>query len=290
MEITEKQEGNAEWNDNNAQLSSTAEDDLISVLQTENLSDVENDKKIERYFQTILEPQEFEELQTLVIDSNNVISWQELIQDWVLNMENKRIQWIYWKGDLDLSWTRIKSLWKLEYVWWNLHCDHIKTLENLWNLKEVWWDLNLSWTKIKSLWKLEKVWWNLYCDYVKTLEDLWDLKEVWWYMEISRTSIKTLWWLKKVWTLTCRNQRILEDLWDLKEIKWDLYFTWTNIELQLELIKRVKKGELNIEGKIVFWWNIEKFLEQEKIQKRISWLLDIKDIDEEKLIEFINNK
>ncbi len=201
----------------------------------------------ENYFQDILEITEFEGLKKLVEDSNGIISWDKLTEEWVVKIKTGKIEWIYWKGKLDLRWTRLKSLWKIKTVTWWLACEEVETLENIWELEEVWWSLLLTWTRVKTLWRLKKVNWWLDCEGVETLEDLWKLEEIWWWLNLIRTKIKSLWKLKKIWQhLNCYGLETLEDLWELEEVWLYLYLEWCNIKIQLEVIRKVGEEKLKV--------------------------------------------
>ncbi len=192
----------------------------------------------ENYFQNILREEDFEGLKRLVEDSNGIISWEKLIEKWVVRIEWEKIEWIYWKGILEIRWTRLKTLWKLKKVSWWLECNGVETLEDIWELEEVWWNLNLIWTKIKSLWGLKKIEWGLNCEGVKTLKDLWELEEVLWWLSLRWTKIKSLWKLKKIWQhLNCYGLETLEDIWELEEVKDWLDLRWTRIKTLWKLKK-----------------------------------------------------
>ncbi len=387
----------------------------------------------ENYFQNILKEEEFEGLKKLVEDSNGIISWEKLIKKWVVKIEWREIEWIYWKRGLDLRWTSVeslwkikkikyyfyymwseekledlweleevwesvniewtsvvdlwrlteikgslyikgskvktlgnmkniwweldcegvvtledmwkleevrrwvdlrwtsvKSLWKLKKVWWYLDCNNVKTLIDLWELEELWLDLNLRWTSVKSLWKLKKIWWSLYCQNLKTLESLgtlekvkervelgwtsmkslWKLRKVWWtlnckdiktlkdlwnlelvkgwVLDVSWTKIRSLWKLEEIprWALYCKNIETLEDIWNLKKIWSNLYLKWSNIKIQLEVIREYKKNRFQMAWMIYFWWNLET-IEILLNQERIPWILDLININIEKQVEFL---
>ncbi len=271
---------------------------LFSVLEDSNILSTEKNKKIKEYFKNILEPQEFRELQTLVIDSNNIISWKKLIQDGVVNIEDKKVEWIYWKNPLNLEWTRIKNLWKLKKVNWWLFCDGVETLEDLWNLELVEGLLELSWTKVRSLWKLKKVWRGLNCYDLETLENIWKLEEVRGCLYLKWTKIKSLWKLKKVWQyMACNEIETLEDLWELEEVGCWLSLKWTKIKSLWKLkkvwqylncygLKTLKNiwnleevwGELNIKG-----CNIK--IQLETIKKVREWKLKVLELKYEEYID-----
>ncbi len=195
---------------------------LFSTLITWIKNNIIKYKNPKEYFQKILDIAEFKWLEKMVKDTDGIISWDKLAKRWVVRIKNKKVKWIYWKWDLDLRWTRIKTLWKLKKISWWLSCKNVETLEDIWNLEEVWESLKLQWTRVKTLWKLKKVDFYLNCNHLKTLEDLWELEYVWWWFWLERTSIKTLWKLKKVWlSLICEGSIFLESLWELEEV-------WTN--------------------------------------------------------------
>ncbi len=306
LEKREREEGGKNKDDiQSSRIFTKEKKELFFVLEDSNISYIEKNERIKAYFQTILEPQEFEELQILVVDSDNSISWQELIQDWVVNIKNGKVEGICWKGSLDIDWTSIKSLRKIKKVWWDLDLRDLETLEDIWNLEEVWLNIYISWAKIKTLWKLKKVWWSFDCSNLEILEDLWKLEEIWWNLSIRWTRIRTLWKIKKVnWLLYCDGVETLEDLWDLEEVWdkldlrwtnikslwklkkvwWYLYLRWTNIKIQLEVIKKYQDNNLKIGKEIYFWWDIE-VIEALLKQWKIPWILDIKNIDIEKQLE-----
>jgi len=222
----------------------------------------------EKHFQGVLEVSEFEWLRTLVEDSNKTIYWDKLVEEWVVKIKNKRIEWIYYQWDLELSWTSLKSLWKLQRIDWYLECGGLEMLEDLWELEEVEWDAYFSGTGLKSLWKLKRVNWYLYCKDMPQLEDLWDLEKVWWNLNLIRINIKSLWKLKQVrLTLSCNDMHKLEDIWELEEVWWDFDLKWVSIDLQCQIVDKIKNKELKVGGGIYFWWElewIEKLLEYEE--------------------------
>ena len=207
-------------------------------------------KPEEQYFikQLWEKSEDFKMLEKMVEESEGKISWEKLkeytrIKDW-------KVEWIYWKGDLDLSWTSIKSLWKLKKVWWKLDLWRVESLEELWELEEVWWDWDLRWTRIRSLWKLREVWWKL------------DLR-----------------WVES-----------LEDLGELEEVRWYLYLRWTNIDVQIKALKRKRTGGLKVRWRLMVDTDIEEVFGEdlvnwERLKERLKERYgdNIKDIEDEKL-------
>ncbi len=220
-------------------FSSKEKNNLLSVLENSNIFSIERGKKIEKIFQNALEAQEFKKLKTLVIDSLYRISWEKLIQDGVVNIKNKKVEWIYWKEDLNLISTKIKSLWKIKKIEGYLKAWDLETLEDLGELEETKSQVNIIWTSIKSLWKLKNIWEDLHCWYLETLENLWNLEYVWGYLDIRWTKVKTFWKLKSVeGNVDSENIKTLEDLWDLEYVWGYLDITWISIK-SLKNLKKV---------------------------------------------------
>ncbi len=238
----------------------------------------------EEYFKEVLleNSKDFLMLKRLVEESRGKISWDKLKEYTVV--KDKKVEWIYREGELDLSWTSISTLWKLKIVRWKLSLFWVKTLEDLWELEEVWWYLDLRWTSVDvqlevirkiNNWELQvegKIYfwwdidgierlleegnipWKLSLFWVETLEDLWELEEVWWYLYLNWTRIRSLWKLKRVWwELNLRLVGTLKDLWELEEVWWDLDLSWTSIE-NLWKLKRV-------------WWKLH-----------VGWVKTLEDL------------
>ena len=51
-----------------------------------------------------------------------------------IDEKNKWSVIMYLPQELDLRWTNIKSLWKIQNVWHNLNCEWVESLESLWEL------------------------------------------------------------------------------------------------------------------------------------------------------------
>jgi len=238
----------------------------------------------EKYFQGVLEVSEFNELNRLVEDSNRKISWDKLAEEWVVKIENKKIEWIYWKWKLNLSWTRIKSLWKLKKVNWNLYLENLKTLKGIWELEEVAWDLYLRWGIVElqcevidklKIWKLKitdriEFWWK-----VGWIEKLLEYEEIPWNLDLIWTEVKNLWKVRKInWTLYCRNIKTLEDSWELEEVNWNLYINWTSFELHIDIINKIKTEKIKVKNEVFFGWEIE-WIERVLEYEEIPWNLDL---------------
>jgi len=267
------------------------------------------------YFQETLEVSEFKKLKELVTNTNSVVSRELLIEEWVVKLEWNKIEWIYWKWDLDLILTNSKKLRKIKKIEWDLKCWWLATLEDLWELEEVWWKLDISRTSLKTLWKLRKVWRYIDCNNADNLKDLWDLEEVLWYCDLRWTKIDNLWKLKKVsGEIDCNYLTTLESLWDLEEVlnldlnrtkvkklwklkkvKWNLYCRniktlenlWELKEVEWDFYVKGITVELQIEimklyqegklkiGWLIYFWWNLEWVEKLLEQETIPWSLDI---------------
>ncbi len=157
-------------------------------------------------------------LEKLVEDSNNKINWEKL--RWYVKIkDNKTIESIYYEESLDLSWTRIKDLWKIEKVWWNFNLNWLKYLNNLWNLKEVGGDMDVRWTSIEIQ---------------KTI-----------IKKIKSGSLKVKWDIFFGW-----NSENVENLLCEREIPWNLDLRGENIWTQLKSILRYNLGKLYLKWKL----------------------------------------
>ena len=147
---------------------------------------------------------------------------------------------IYWDEDLDIRWVDIEvqirvldmirgweiKVWGLVYFWWE-----VENVEKITKKEEIPWDLYLEWDNIETLGRIRKIEWSLYLEWIKNLKDIWDLEEVWWDLDIEWANVKRIWRLKKVW--------------------WYLYLRWLNKETQKEIVRKIEKWKLKVEGRLI---------------------------------------
>ncbi len=172
----------------------------------------------------ILNPEDFKDYERMVEESEGIISWEKL-EEYSEFDENQNLKGIYWKGDLDLSSTKITSLGKLKYVWGDLDLRWVP-ITSLGSLNKIWGNLNLIWTPIKSLSNLNEVWGDLYL-YWTPLTSLSNLNEVWGDLNLRLTPITNLGELQKVWGSLGLRWTPLTSLSNLNEVWGELHLSWT---------------------------------------------------------------
>ncbi len=189
----------------------------------------------------ILTPEDFKDYERMVEESEGIISWEKL-EEYSEFDENQNLIGIYWKGDLDLSSTKITSLGNLNKVWGDLDLRWVP-ITSLGSLNKIWGNLNLIWTPIKSLSNLNEVWGDLDL-YWTPLTSLSNLNEVWGDLNLRLTPITNLGELQKVWGDLDLYWTPLTSLSNLNEVWGDLYLSWTSITNLGELQK--VWGELHL--------------------------------------------
>ncbi len=206
-----------------------------------------------QYLQDILDIEEFENLEKFVEDTKGAISWENLAEKGVVKVKWKIIEWIYWKRDLDLRWSSIKSLWKLKKVKWTLDCSFIEPLEDIWKLEKVWWNLLVDGTSSKiQLEVLERLKINRF-NILKNIIKKTKFKRL-------KVEKHTVFWWKK-W---------IDELLNQKKIPWYLLLHLLPIDKQIKVINRLKTWKLKLKGKSLFGWDIE-WIEKLLKLKVIPW-------------------
>ena len=187
-------------------------------------------------------------------DSFNFL--KELVEKWQYSWEdieekvNIEIWEIVWNGDLNLRWTKVKRI-KAKKIGWNLYAFWLKSLEEIVE-EEIWWYLDVRRTKVKKV-KAKRIEWNLYAYWAEYLEDIEVEEDILWYLDVRWTKVKRIKAKRIEWDLYTTWVEYLEDIEVEEEIWWDLYINRTSIDFQKKILKEIKKWELKVKWKVVFW-------------------------------------
>jgi len=171
-------------------------------------------------------------------------SWEDIEEK--VNIEN----WgIIWEWNLDIRKTKIKKI-KIKKIGWNLDASWAKILDDI-EVEEVKWYLEIRKTKVKRI-KAKKIAWFLDALWVESLEEIEVEEDILWYLDIRKTKVKKVKAKKIAWDLDAEWEEYLDDI-EVEEIEWDLYINRTNIDFQKKILKKIKKWELKVKWKVVFW-------------------------------------
>ncbi len=201
--------------------------ELNLIIEKNNLN--ENKLSSKENLKQKLNPEEFNDYEKMVEESDGIISWEKL-EDFTRFNKKWFIDWIYWKWDLDLMWKPISNLKYLKKIFWRLKLNS-EFITSLPNLEYVKWSLSLYLSKVESLPKLKKVWWWLNWKCIKGLPEL---KSVWSNLHLVGNPIKSLPKLEKVW-FSLRLE------WSSIKSLPKLEYVWGNLNLTLTFIESLPK-------------------------------------------------
>ena len=135
---------------------------------------------------------------------------------------------------------------------WQYSWKDIKEKVDIENWGIIWkWNLNIRWTKVKKV-KAKRIEWNLYVNWAEYLEDIEVEEDILWYLDVRWTKIKRIKAKKIAWFLDAEWEEYLEDI-EVEEIGWNININRTNIDFQKKILEKIKKWELKVKWKVVFW-------------------------------------
>ncbi len=165
---------------------------------------------------------DFKILKKIIESSNWELDWKEVLKR--IDINNWKIRWM-WSliiDKLDFRWSSlqgevIEKIMKGELdLWVNIKLGgNNPSVEKILELEELNWDLDLSESKITLWGKLKRIWGHLNLKWVK----------------------------------------LLKSVWKLSYVHGDIKAQWSNTDLQLDIIRRIKANKLYVDSMTYLWWN-----------------------------------
>ncbi len=179
---------------------------------------------------------DFQLAKKIIEASNGELDWNDFLQ--IVDIDNGKIKWMWYLivDWVDFRWSNIQweiankiAKWELN-LWGNIKLGgDNESIMDLLENEEIKWDLDLSDTRITFLWKLKKLMWHLNLKWVK--------------------------WLKSIWWLSY--------------VHGDIEAQWANIDLQIDIVRKIRDNKLQTDAMNYLWWDTSNLtkLFQEKILK-----------------------
>jgi len=231
------------------------------------------DSRVQSYFIDKINKKEID------IGWNKTFGWLVIGMKEVL--KNKTIPW-----NLIIGNTDAKSMENVEKVDLDLDLQWFNYLKNIGNLSYVHGDIkavgaNID-LQIDILEKIRK--WKLSCGKqvqlwgnIEWLDRLLQNKFIWWSLDLSNTGQTSIWEVEEIeWPLKLSWLTDF-DLWNLSRVRYTCA-RWYDIDIQVDIIKRINEGSLLTNGEDEFWYppdGVEKFLQFD----RIPWNLYLDGTD-----------